>query len=64
MNQLTKLVWHKENTPEDIKKLLLTLEEEYPVSCNGRGLTLEFKKIEDKSTVSNVIRERGKVIIE
>ena len=64
MNQLTKLIWHKENTPDDIRELLLTLEEEYPVSCNGRGLNLEFRKVEEKCTVSNVIRERGKVIIE
>lgn len=64
MNQISKLIWHKEDTPADIRELLLTLEDEYPVSCNGRGLNLEFRKLEEKCTVSNVIRERGKVIIE
>lgn len=64
MDVMSKLVWSAADTPEELAPLLTTLAEEYPVSDSGRGLKLHFKRIEDKETVSRVIRSKGGVIVE
>ena len=64
MDNIARLVWNRTDTPSELYDLLETLGEEIPVSCGGRGLKIEFRRIEDAETVSNVIRSKGKVVVE
>lgn len=64
MENIVKLVWSKAETPQELFPLLETLGEEFPVSGSGKGLKVEFKRINNEETVSNVIRSKGKVLIE
>lgn len=64
MSQSAKLAWRKAETPDDIASALYTLEEEYPMSEGGRGLKLNFRKIDAPYTVSRVLRNRGGVTVE
>ena len=64
MENIVKLVWSKAGTPPELFPLLETLGEEFPVSGSGKGLKVEFKRIQNQETVSNVIRSKGKVLIE
>ena len=48
MSQVSKLVWRRDETPEELFDLLDTLGEEYPVVDGGRGLKLKFRRIEVK----------------
>ena len=43
MSQVSKLVWRRDETPEELFDLLDTLGEEYPVVDGGRGLKLKFR---------------------
>ena len=61
MENIVKLVWNKAGTPQELFPLLETLGEEFPVSDSGKGLKVEFKRIQAEETVSNVIRSKGKV---
>lgn len=64
MSQVSKLVWRRDETPEELFDLLDTLGEEYPVVDGGRGLKLKFRRIEAEGTVSRVIRSTGEVLVE
>ena len=64
MSQVSKLVWRRDETPEELFDLLDTLGEEYPVVDSGRGLKLKFRRIEAEGTVSRVIRSTGEVLVE
>lgn len=59
-----KFVWKREETPAELYAMLERLEEEYPISDQGRGLKLSFKPVCDAETVSRVTRSRGTVLIE
>ncbi|MCQ2378634.1 MAG: beta-N-acetylhexosaminidase [Victivallaceae bacterium] len=61
---LAKLVWDPATTPQELIPLLHTLAEEYPVSEHGRGLKINFRRIESGETVSRVVRSRGEVTVE
>ena len=64
MENIVKLVWNRSDTPQELYPMLETIGEEFPVSCTGKGLKVEFKRIANTDTVSNVIRSKGKVLIE
>ncbi|MBE6356671.1 MAG: beta-N-acetylhexosaminidase [Lentisphaerae bacterium] len=64
MNQAVKLAWRSSDTPQEIAAALRLLESEYPISENGRGLKLSFRKTGDSETVSRVSRSRGSVLVE
>ena len=64
MENIAKLIWNRAETPEELYPLLETLGEELPISCTGRGLKIEFERIEAAETVSKVIRSKGKVLIQ
>ena len=64
MSQVSKLVWRRDEAPEELFDLLDTLGEEYPVVDGGRGLKLKFRRIEAEGTVSRVIRSTGEVLVE
>ncbi len=64
MAQTTRLVWRSTEAPEELRELLMTLEEEYPVSDYGRGLRLKFRRVEAEGTLSRVIRKAGEVLVE
>ena len=61
---ISKLVWHKDDTPAELHTLLATLGEEYPVSDGGRGLRLRFKRVKGEGVLSRVIRSKGEVLVE
>ena len=60
----SKLVWRREETPEELCGMLDTLGEEYPLSDGGRGLKLRFRKVESDGVLSRTIRSKGEVLVE
>ncbi len=64
MAQVSRLVWRASDVPEELGELLATLGEEYPVSDFGRGLKLQFRRVEAEGTLSRVVRTPGAVRIE
>ena len=61
---ISKLVWHREDTPAELHGMLDSLGEEYPVSEGGRGLRLRFRKVEADGVLSRTIRSKGEVTVE
>ena len=42
---ISKLVWHREDVPDELHGMLDTLGGEFPISEGGRGLRLRFRKV-------------------
>ncbi len=61
MTQISRLIWNPAETPDELKAMLTTLSEEYPVFDSGRGLKIKFSRVKAKSVVSRVVRSRGTV---
>lgn len=61
---ISKLVWHRDETPEELHGLLTALGGEYPVSEGGRGLRLRFRKMNSAGILSRTIRAKGEVLVE
>ncbi|MBE6363235.1 MAG: beta-N-acetylhexosaminidase [Lentisphaerae bacterium] len=58
-----KLIWQRNNTPEELFPLLETLSSEYPISESGNGTILSFKKVESDTLYVNVASKDGKALI-
>ena len=61
---ISKLVWHRNDVPEELCGMLETLGGEYPISEGGRGLRLRFRKVLGEGILSRVIRSKGEVMVE
>ncbi|MBQ6352773.1 MAG: family 20 glycosylhydrolase, partial [Lentisphaeria bacterium] len=62
--QISKLLCHREDTPEELHRLLNSLGGEYPVTEGGRGLRLKFRKMRGDGILSRTIRSKGEVTVE
>ena len=60
---LTKLIWNPESTPTELRPMLESIAEEYPVSPHGRGLKVTFEKIKSTGVALEVVRSKGEVKI-
>ena len=64
MSKMLKLVWNKQNTPQELHSLLETLGEEFPVSTDGEGVKIEFCPMPEANASSCVKKLKDKILVE
>ncbi len=64
MKRIPNLVWHRNEVPEELHGLLDTLGAEYPITNSGRGIKLEFQRIDEPETTVKVARTPRQARIE
>ena len=63
MENIVKLVWNRSDTPQELYPMLETIGEEFPVSCTGKGLKVEFVDKRGLDKVSETGHHQGIIAI-